>query len=186
MKSCFFVFMLMTSNLFGQTVQQTSNTNDFLNWLIQTDHIELLNTRSDISSFATIGDADALFLHSILVDSTNTSSKKRLKDFMTTDEIDIYHQGFKELREVKWRDTHYKLPVKYYTRTSYKLNGKMIFIKKTFYGLSLPLFLNKEQTRVLIGEYFTADIAFGEWYLILCENVNGKWHVVARVVTHSS
>ncbi|HEY2582058.1 MAG TPA: hypothetical protein VGI43_09630 [Mucilaginibacter sp.] len=78
-------------------------------------------------------------------------------------EAETFHSKTNSLKPVEWQSLHFVLPVKYYKNENFNEHDK------TYRGLSRPIFLNKEETRVIIGEYFTADVAFGRGDLLLCE-----------------
>jgi len=179
--------MLASLQSFAQNILSRPNrANELLTWLIKRDHLALLNEKADLSTLLGTG-RDILNIHALYNDTTNTvSEKKCLKNFMTDEEVEMFHLRLSKMKQIKWENSGYTLPVKYYKNMSFSNNPKGTGTRETFFGLSLPIFLNKEQTRVLIGECFTADIAFGRGDVLLCEFKNGKWEIIARVVTWDS
>jgi hypothetical protein len=182
MKRVFFIFVLGWVCFITQpTFAQQEPGNELLNWIIKKDHLNPLNTKTNISTFYAMG-TDPLTITPIIDYIGNTLSHKCLKDFMTEDESNLFNSQIKQPKQLRWRKTGYKLKTTFFTEEQYPQDPDNII---TYHYLSVPIFLNKEQTRAIVGESFSAGVAFGRGDLLLCELKNGQWQEIARVATES-
>jgi hypothetical protein len=173
--------MLWVCSITQYAYSQQEPGNELLNWIIKKDHLNPLNTKTNISTFHAMG-TDPLTITLITDYIENTLSHKCLKDFMTEDETNLFHSQIKQIKQVRWRKTGYKLKTAFFTEEQYPQDPDNII---TYHYLSVPIFLNKEQTRAIVGESFSAGVAFGRGDLLLCELKNGQWHEIARVATEN-
>jgi len=182
MKRVFFLFAATWVCFIAQhTFAQQAPGNQLLNWVIKKDHLNPLNTKTNISAFYATG-TDPLTVTGIIDYTGNTISRKCLKDFMTEGEVNLFHSQIKQIKQVKWKKTGYKLKTIFFVQQQYQQDPVNII---TYHFLSMPIFLNREQTRVIVGESFSAGVAFGRGDLLLCELKNGQWQEIARVATEN-
>ena len=139
-----------------------------MNWLIEKENIKFLNPVTDIS---TIG-VNHLSLELISQD-TIKRSLKTFESFLTTSEVKSYNSKKSRIKKSDWRKIGLFVNVKYIEDKSFKEN-------MVRYSLTEPIFLNKQNTRVIIGEYFTCGLVCGRGDLLLCEYKNNAWQIVAR------
>jgi hypothetical protein len=173
--------MLWVCTVTQHAFAQQESGNKLLNWIIKKDHLNPLNTKTNISSFYAMG-ADPLATTTMIDYRGNIISHKCLKNFMTEDEANLFHSQIKQIKQVRWRKTGYKLKTTFFVDEQYPQDPNNII---THHYLSLPIFLNKEQTRAIVGEAFSAGMAFGRGDLLLCELQNGQWQEITRAVTEN-
>lgn len=169
-------FVFLSSSLFGQT--KHISTMSLLTWLVKKDHIEYLNTKSNSAVFY---NKNILTTQTIINDSDKFIPNVCLKDYLSTYEVKILKSVPHLLMQTDWSIKYLKLKTKFVTDkfTAGKLAQKTAY---TVYGFSEPIFLNKTNKRVMIGEYFTCGAACGRNDLLLCEFKNRSWQIIARAV----
>lgn len=167
------VFTFLSASLLAQTTH--NNTLSLLRWLIHRDHIEYLNPKSNASVFY---DKNALTEQTLIDDSNKDVPNMRIKDFLSAEEIQICQTVPPMLEQTDWRKKYAQLKVKFVTDKSPWKPQKI----KTIYTFSEPIYLNKQNSRVVIGEYFICGPVCGRDDMLLCELKNGKWQLIARAV----
>lgn len=167
-------FILLSATLWAQK-SEGNRALSLLRWLVKNDHIEYLNAKSNAAAFY---HKDALTEQALITDSGKAIPNTCLKDFLSPKEIHIYKTAPVMLEQTDWRKHYSKLKAKFVTD---KASIKFMY-SHTVYGFSEPVFLNKENTRVIIGEYFICGPACGRDDLLLCEFKDGSWRVLARAV----
>jgi len=123
-------------------------------------------------------DKNALTKQALITDSGKTTPNTSISDFLTQGEIQIYKTAPPLLEQTDWRKKYADLKARFVT-DKFTMNAKAAY---TIFAFSEPLFLNKEHSKVLIGEYFTCGMACGRDDLLLCELKNGKWRLITRAV----
>ena len=149
-----------------------------LQWLIKRDRIEYLNKKSNAAPFY---DQSRLSHLTVLGDSGKTIPNKHMSDFVSHEEMEICKTVPPMLEQSDWGLKYSLLKVKFVT-------DKVLQRKKggfTAFSFSEPIFLNKECTRVIIGESFFCGIECGRDDLLLCKYKNGRWNLIARAVVAS-
>lgn len=176
------LFTIANTLFINCAIAQQSNADNLLNWIIKKDHLNPLSYKTDVSPFYAIeGTHRDILLVKIIDDNVPiTAQKKCLMDFMTPDEIQSFRNQIPQIKQIRWRKTSYKLHTNFFVSEQLPADPDNVI---TYHYLSLPIFLNKEHTRVIFGESFVDDIAFGRGDLILCEYKNDEWQEVARAAT---
>lgn len=154
---------------------ESTRTMSLLQWLIKRDRIEYLNAKSNAAPFY---DPSRLTHLTVLDDSGKTIPDKHMNDFLSAKEIEICKTAAQMLEQSDWRIKYANLKVKFVTEKFLERRKGDI----TAYSFSEPIFLNKELTRVLIGESFFCGIECGRDDLLLCEFKNSSWRLIARTV----
>lgn len=103
---------------------------------------------------------------------------------LSADEIKLFKNVPRMLMQSDWKKRHPKLKVKFVTDdyVKYKEVQNDAF---TVYTFSEPLFLDKDNSRVLIGESFICGMVCGRIDLLLCEFKNGDWRLLARAIVEN-
>jgi len=171
-KLYFLALILLSANLWAQT--NTKNTLSLLRWLIQRDHIQYLNAKSNAAVFY---DKNALTQQTLIDDSGKNVPNISIKDFLSVKEIQIF-RTVPPMLETDWRKKYSQLQTKFVTDESPWKQKET----KTIYLFSEPIYLNKKNSRALIGECFICGPACGRDDMLLCEFKNGKWRLIARAV----
>jgi hypothetical protein len=168
--------VLLSASLSAQP--NRSSTMSLLKWLIKRDHIVYLEPKSSAAVFY---DKDAFSKQTLITDSAKDIPNKSLADYLSPTELQTAKATPPMLMQTYWRKNYAKLRVKFVTD---KLVRKIMASHAVFI-FSEPVFLNKQKTRVLIGEYFICGDACGRDDLLLCEFQNGYWQLVARAVINN-
>ncbi|MBS1524311.1 MAG: hypothetical protein JST19_01605 [Bacteroidetes bacterium] len=166
------LFVFIPAALLGQTNDKTIS---LLEWLTKRDHIDYVKAKSNAAVFY---DKNALIKQTLITDSDKTIPNISIKDLLSQAEIRIYNTAPIMLMQTDWRKKFARLKVKFVTD---KASVKFIN-SHTVYTFSEPVFLNKESTRVIIGESFICGPGCGRDDLLLCELKNGSWQMLARAV----
>lgn len=175
MKKLFILtFIFLPATLLGQT-NDRNNTMSLLKWLIKKDNIQYLNAKSNAAVFY---DRNALTKQMLITDSGKIITNASLKDFLSPGEIKVFGTAPPMLEQTDWRKKYAQLKTKFVT-DKFSMTGKSGY---TIYLFSEPVFLNKDHSRVLIGEYFICGIACGRDDLLLCELKNSHWQLIARAI----
>jgi len=174
-----FLFLTMAINSWGQN--RVENTNSLLTWLIQKDHITHLERKSNAGVFY---DTTYLKKQSLVDESLKNIPNLCIKDMLSPGEVEIFKTVPRMLMQTDWKKKYPKLKVKFVTDdyVEYKEIQNDSFIVYTF---SEPLFLNKDNSRVLIGESFICGMVCGRIDLLLCEFKNGNWQLLGRAVVEN-
>jgi hypothetical protein len=167
------VFTFLSANLLAQS--NHNSTLSLLRWLIQRNHIQYLNAKSNAAVFY---DKNALTEQTLMDDSGKSVPNMSLKDFLSAEEIQICQTAPPMLEQTDWRKKYSQLKTKFVTGESPWKPKET----KTIYTFSEPIYLNEKNSRVVIGEYFICGPACGRDDLLLCEFKNGKWQLIARAV----
>ncbi|HTK21933.1 MAG TPA: hypothetical protein VL442_20590 [Mucilaginibacter sp.] len=149
-----------------------------LKWLVKKDHIEYLKAKSNAAVFY---NKDLLTKQTIIDNSDKTVPKVCMKDFLSADEIKTCETAPPKLMQTDWRKHYSKLKTQFVT-DEFETNKLRSNEPYTIFGFSEPIFLNKTNTRVIIGEYFFCGPACGRDDLLLCEFKNGSWQILARAI----
>jgi hypothetical protein len=174
MKKLFILtLILLSASLFGQS--NNNNTMALLKWLIKRDHIQYLNVKSNAAAFH---DKNAFTKQTLITDSGKDVPNMSLKDFLSADELQICKTAPHLLDQTDWRKKYARLKTTFVT-DKFPSNPAANY---TVYSFSEPIFLNKERSRVIVGEYFICGLACGRDDLLLCELKNGRWQLIARAV----
>ena len=158
---------------------QKIKAGDLLNWMIAKDHLDTLGIKTNIEPF--FGTKDDVLLTEIIRNNLpSETSKRNMKDFMTPEEIKLFHKQLPYIKQHLWPKTPYKLKTFFFVSDA--KSGKFQKVTTCHY-LSLPIFLNKAKTRVILAESFTAGVAFGRGDLVLCEFKQSGWQEIVRAAT---
>ncbi|HTD98975.1 MAG TPA: hypothetical protein VK668_06790 [Mucilaginibacter sp.] len=178
MKKLIVVLSIFLSALcLGQT-NNRNKTMSLLQWLVKKDRIQYLNAKSNAAVFY---DKNALTRQTLITDSEKTIPNTSIQDFLSPQEIRICKTAPIMLKQTDWRKKYSQLKTKLVTdKVSIKFK-----ITHTVYTFSEPIFLNKENSRAIIGEYFTCGTTCGRDDLLLCEFKNGNWQLLARAVINN-
>jgi hypothetical protein len=174
-----FAFILLSAIAHGQN--ELAKTNSLLTWLIQKDHITHLKRKSNAGVFY---DTTYLKKQSLVDESLKSIPNLCIKDMLSIGEVEIFKTVPRMLMQTDWKKKYPKLKVKFVTDdyVEYKEIQNDSFIVYTF---SEPLFLNKDNSRVLIGESFICGMVCGRIDLLLCESKNGNWQLLGRAVVEN-
>lgn len=171
------LFIFLSALVYGQTSDR-NKTMSLLQWIIKKDQIQYLNAKSNAAVFY---NKNALTEQTLITDSGKTDPNTSIQDFLSPKEIQIYKTVPSMLEQTDWRKKYSQLKTKFVTE---KAPIKFI-TSHTVYGFSEPIFLNKEKSKVIIGEYFICGPACGRDDLLLCEFKNGSWQLLARAVINN-
>jgi hypothetical protein len=165
-----FLFLTIAATCWGQS--RAEKTTSLLTWLIKKDHITYLNAESNAGTFY---DTTALTRHTLVDGSFKNIPGRCIKDLLSADEAETFKTVPKMLMQTDWRKKNSQLKVKFIKNWS-------PYSTKTIYSFSEALYLNKNETRVLIGENFWCGMACGRMDLLLCEFKNGSWQLLGRAI----
>ncbi|MDB4922654.1 hypothetical protein [Mucilaginibacter sp.] len=168
--SLLFVCLIIHVTARGQN--RVEKTTSLLTWLIKKDHITYLNAKSNAGTFY---DTTALTKHAMVDESFKEIPGGCIKDMLSADEVETFKKAPKMLMQTDWRKKYSQLKVKFMKNWS-------PYSTKTIYSFSEALYLNKNETRVLIGENFWCGMTCGRMDLLLCEFINGSWQLLGRVI----
>jgi len=166
--SLLWVLIFLSPELFEQT--RNDPTMSLLKWLVKKDHIEYLKAKSNAAVFY---NKDLLTKQTIIDNSGKAVPKVCMKDFLSTDEVKTCEIAPPMLMQTDWRKHYSKLKTHFITN-EFETNKLNLNEPYTIFGFSDPVFLNKANTRVVIGEYFFCGPACGRDDLLLCEFKNGS------------
>lgn len=103
---------------------------------------------------------------------------------LSTDEVELFKTVPRMLMQTDWTKKYKELKVKFVT-DYYAERKEVQNTPFMLYTFSEPLFLNKNYSRVLIGESFICGIACGRVDLLLCEFKNGNWRLLGRAIVEN-
>ena len=177
-EKCGLILLMLTffANLFGQSTK--TSTMALLKWLVKKDHIVYLEVKSSAAVFY---DKDAFSKQTLITDSAKDIPNKSLADYLSPAELHTAKTTPPMLMQTDWRIKYAQLSTKFVTEKS----AMKIIASHAVYIFSEPIFLNKQNTRVLIGEYFICGDACGRDDLLLCQFQNGHWQLIARAVINN-
>ncbi|MEO7211376.1 hypothetical protein [Mucilaginibacter sp.] len=170
-----FAILLLAQTTSAQPPDRKEATS-LLIWLIKTHHIKYLAPKTNDGVFYTI---NYLTIKSMLKPDDQINTSKSLSNYLTAEEIATCKDAHPAMM-TDWRIWYKQLPVVFTRGTKHIL--KLFDQQETVYTFSNPFYLNKEGTRVLIGEYFSCGIACGRGDILLCEFKDGKWQLIASAI----
>jgi len=174
-----FAFIVLSAVARGQN--EFTKTNSLLTWLIQKDNITRLNKKSNASVFY---DTSYLKKQTLVDESFNKIPNLCIKDMLSANEVELFKTVPRMLMQTDWKAKYPKLKVKFVTE-DYVEHKEVQNAPVIVYTFSEPLFLNKDDSRVLIGESFICGMVCGRIDLLLCEFKNGNWQLLGRAVVEN-
>jgi hypothetical protein len=176
MKNLLVLMMLMVGVNASAQPPGRAETASLLNWLIKTHHIHYLQPKTNDGVF--YGNR-YLTMKSVLKPDNQIDTSRSLSNYLSNEEIAACKTAQPAML-TNWRIWYKQLPVVF--TAGIKSELRLLDKQKTIYTFSNPFWLNKEATRVLIGEYFSCGIACGRGDMLLCEFKDGKWQLIARAI----
>lgn len=176
MKKVWFILglILITLSAKAQNSVEHAHAQGLLNWFINFEKIKQLNPHVDISAFQ-ISSLTKLKL----LTEYEQPSLKRFDRFLTQQEINLFFARKNKVQWQLWIQTGYRFDARFYHPPS-----KPWETEELIWGLSTPLFLNKDYTRAILDATFYDGPAGERGDLVLCEIKNGHWEAVARTAVY--